>query len=153
MKDIFLQSFLAGTAAFAYKNILNQIMYTTGLTPFLYRVLAADLFLPFRHTNTFNGMLLGLLADWVGIVWIALLIAYLIRITDTDFYLAKGGFIGASAWLVVYGFLTHGGLLGIFRPDDFVSGLTSFFFDITIGMVSAAVIVYLNRASFSSPYK
>lgn len=144
MKDILTSSCIAATVSFLCKNIINHIIYYMGITPFLYRVEAATLVLPIARANSISGWIIGLFVDLVLIAWFSLLIAYIIRVTGRDYAILKGAFVGGSSWLIVYGFFTHTGILGLFKPKGTVSGLTSIFLDITMGVVSAYVLVRLD---------
>lgn len=145
MKDLITNSCIAGTFAFAYKNISNQILYSLKITPFLYRVEAATLVLPLAVVHTVYGIIIGLFTDLVLLGWFALIIAYILNITGQDYALIKGAFVGASSWVGIYGFFAHTGMLGLYKPTGVISGLTSIFFDVTVGIVSAYVIVSLNN--------
>ena len=145
MKDLITISCLGGAVSFFYKNIINHIIYYFGLTTFLYRVEAASLVLPLSAANTFYGMIIGFFTDLILLSWIALVIAYVLKTTGRDYGLIKGAFVGASSWLVIYGFSVHTGILGLFKPSGITPGITSLFFDITSGIVSSAVILYLDR--------
>jgi len=145
MKDIITSSCIAGSIAFLYKTIVNHILYHLGLTPFLYRVEAATLMVSWDVAHTLYGAIIGLFADLVLVVWFALLIAYILRVTGFDYAILKGAFVGASSWLIIYGFFTHLETLALYPPHGLVSGLTSIFFDVTVGMISAYVLVYLSN--------
>ncbi len=147
MKDLIPSSYIAGTVAFLYKNIANHLLYYLGVTSFLYRVEASSLVLPLDKANTFSGAVIGLFTDFILLTWFTLLIAYILRTTGYDLAILKGALVGASSWLIIYGFFIHTGLLDLLRPTGIISGLTSIFFDVTMGIVSAYVLVYLdNRA-------
>jgi hypothetical protein len=144
-------------ASLVYKNTLNQILYWLGVTHFLYRVETASLVLPLQATHTAAGIIIGLFADLVLLSWVALVIALILRYTGYDYYLFKGIFVGASSWLICYGFLAHNTIINVTQPTDVTSALVTIFFDLTIGLVSALVIVRLDAApvlpGFSNPNK
>ena len=144
MKDFMAKSCSAGATSFLYKNLLNYVLYYLGLTPFLYRVEAATLVLPLREANTLYGLIIGLTTDFILLGWMALLIAYIFNVTGKDYSLIKGAFVGASMWLMIYGFFVHNGMLGLFKSSGISSSLTTLFFDITTGMISAFMLVYLD---------
>ena len=144
MKDFMAKSFSAGATSFLYKNILNYVLYYLGLTPFLYRVEAATLVLPLKDANTLYGLIIGLMTDFILLGWMALMTAYILNVTGRDYSLIKGAFVGASMWLIIYGFFVHNGMLGLYKPSGISSSLTTLFFDITTGIISAYVLVYID---------
>lgn len=145
LKDTIIDSCLAGTTAFVYKNLTNHFLYYMGITPFLYRVEASTLVLPLGQANSVYGIIIGLFTDFILLNWFALIIAYFLQNTGFDYAILKGAFIGASSWVLIYGFFAHTGLLGLYKPRGIESGLTSIFFDVTMGMVAAYVLLLLKN--------
>lgn len=143
MQDLIIKSSVAGAVSFLYKQVANHLLYYLGITPFLYRAEAATLVLPMSRVHTYYGVFIGLFADLVVMLWFTLLIGLVLRATGRDYSLLKGAFVGASSWVIVYGLFTHIGDLQLYSPTGFASGLTTIFFDITMGMVASAVYVYL----------
>lgn len=145
MKDLIARASTAGFIGFVYKNVLNHILYYMGVTKFLYRAEAASLVIPVSQANTLYGIILGLSVDLILIIWTAWFMAYLFRATGNDYYLIKGALVGASTWLVIYGFFIHSGMLGLRRVSGLEAGLTSLLFDITMGVATALSLIYLER--------
>jgi len=145
MQDLIVKSSVAGVVSFLYKQVVNHLLYYLGITPFLYRVEAASLVLPMSQVHTYYGIFIGLFADIVVMLWFSLLIGLVLRATGRDYSLLKGAFVGASSWVIVYGLFTHVGYLPLYSPTGFASGLTTIFFDITMGIVASVVYIYLTR--------
>lgn len=140
LKDRILAGTIAGMVATLFKYVPNIILWKMGIVQNLYFHIASSALIRPEDVKTVWGLILGVVVDIITGGALGLLIIYLLKFTDRDYWWYKGLIAGNIIWLWGLGVTINLGAARIV-PLDPIFRLISLGEHQIFGLVGAYLIV------------
>lgn len=123
IKDKYFLGVIASILANIPINILDYIFYTLDINQYHMWQIAASAYFRIQDVNTVPALIVGAISDYSTAIIMGVAIVYLLSITGTDYFWAKGLSLGLTGWLFAFGIILR---MKIGRIDPIDAGTNLF---------------------------
>ncbi|ADL13053.1 hypothetical protein [Acetohalobium arabaticum] len=103
IKDKYFSGIMTGILINIPINILDYIFYLLNINQYHMWQIAASAYFRIQDVDTVPALIVGAISDYSTAILLAITIVYLLSITGTDYFWAKGLSVGGIWWLFAFG--------------------------------------------------